>query len=224
MFSVSATIPCPAKAASPWISTGRTFARCSVSFRTRCLARAIPSTTGFTASRWLGFGDSDTLVIVVHVKDHFLGKANGINQLPRDGMPNVITAVNGQPGIVIQELEKPKDLMFSTIKAGSGPVVKKGATVHIKYTGWTWPAAGDKPLTWDQSTWDTDRAADIPVKSTDDGGSLPPGLYKALIGAKVGSQVLVVIPPKDGFASGSAPSGVAPDSTVIMVIDVLGIA
>ena len=41
---------------------------------------------------------------------------------------------------------------------------------------------------------------------------------------RVGSQVLVVIPPKDGFAAGSAPSGVAPDSTVIMVIDVLGIA
>lgn len=171
-----------------------------------------------------GIDDSETLVVVVEVEDHFLGKANGINQLPLDGMPNVITAVNGQPGIVIQELDKPKDLRFSTIKAGAGAVVKKGATVHLKYTGWTWPATGDKPTTWDQTTWDNDRAADIPVTSTDDGGALPPGMFKALVGAKVGSQVLVVIPPKDGFASGSAPTGVDPDSTVIMVIDVLGIA
>jgi len=188
------------------------------------LVSTVKDAFGKGAGANAGFSDDDTLVIVVDVKDHFLGKANGINQLPRDGMPNVITAVDGQPGIVIQELDKPKDLMYSTIKAGSGAVVKKGATVHLKYTGWTWPATGDKPLTWDQSTWDNDKAADIPVKSTDDGGSLPPGMYKALLGAKVGSQVLVVMPPKDGFASGSAPSGVAPDSTVIMVIDVLGIA
>ncbi|MES1212390.1 MAG: FKBP-type peptidyl-prolyl cis-trans isomerase, partial [Leifsonia sp.] len=168
--------------------------------------------------------DSETLVVVVEVEDHFLGKANGINQLPSDGMPNVITAVNGQPGIVIQELDKPKDLRISTIKAGSGAVVKKGATVHLKYTGWTWPDTGDKPGTWDETTWDNDRAVDFPVTSTDDGGALPPAMFKALVGAKVGSQVLVVIPPKDGFPSGSAPTGVDPDSTLIMVIDVLGIA
>ncbi|MEO6115009.1 MAG: hypothetical protein ABIP33_01385, partial [Pseudolysinimonas sp.] len=64
------------------------------------------------------FSDGMTLVVVVDVKDRFLGKANGINQLPQDGMPNVITAVNGQPGIVIQELDKPKTLRVATIKAG----------------------------------------------------------------------------------------------------------
>ena len=54
MLSVSATIPWPAKAASPWTSNGKTFLRCSISPRMRCRARAFPSTTGSTASRWLG--------------------------------------------------------------------------------------------------------------------------------------------------------------------------
>ena len=178
------------------------------------------------------YSDSSTLVIVLTVKDHFLGKANGINQLPQDGMPNVITAVNGQPGIVIQELEKPTTLRIATIKAGSGPVVKKGATVHVKYTGWTWPVIpGDKPSVWPagqdssgsatpdgQGSWSQDQAVDIPVTS-----SLPVGLYKALLGAKVGSQVLAVIPPKDGFGSNSANLGLTDKDTLIMVIDVLGI-
>jgi len=53
---------------------------------------------------------------------------------------------------------------------------------------------------------------------------LPVGFYKALIGAKVGSQVLVVIPPKDGFGSSSSAFGFSDTDTVIMVIDVLGIA
>ncbi|MEO6533353.1 MAG: FKBP-type peptidyl-prolyl cis-trans isomerase [Pseudolysinimonas sp.] len=180
------------------------------------------------------FADQDTLVIVVSVKDAFLGKANGVNQLPLDGMPNVITAVNGQPGIVIQELDKPKALRISTIKAGSGPALKKGDVAHVKYSGWSWPASsGGKPIVWPggtssdgtavpagDETWKSDRAADIKVTST----TLPVGFYKALIGAKVGSQVLVVIPPKDGFGSSSSALGFSDTDTVIMVIDVLGIA
>lgn len=179
------------------------------------------------------FADDTSLVIVIDVKDHFLGKANGVNQLPLDGMPNVITAVDGQPGIVIQELDKPKDLRISTIKAGSGPAVKDGDTVHLKYSGWTWPtASGEKPSIWPggsssdgstrpdgHATWTSDQAADITVASS----GMPVGLYKALKGAKVGSQVLVVIPPKDGFGSSSASYGFADTDTVIMVIDVLGI-
>jgi len=179
------------------------------------------------------FGDKDTLVIVVDVKDRFLGKANGINQLPLDGMPNVITAVDGQPGIVIQELDKPTTLRISTIKAGSGPAIKKNDTVHIKYSGWTWPTSrGGKPVVWPggtgadgtqskpgNATWTDDKATDATVTK-----DMTPGLYKALLGAKVGSQILVVMPPKDGFGAGSAQYGFADTDTVIMVIDVLGIA
>ncbi len=172
-----------------------------------------------------GIADSATLVVVVDVKDHFMGKADGANQLPLDGMPSVITAVSGQPGIVIQEISVPTELRIETVKAGSGAVVKKNAVVHVKYTGWTWPTvSGEKPTTWDEQTWDNDEAVDLKVSSTDSGGTLPPGLYQALVGAKVGSQVLAVIPPKDGFASGSAPTGVDANSTLIIVIDVLGIA
>ena len=46
-------------AASPWISSGKPRLR-SVSPWMRCLARTRPSTTGFTASRWLGFGHNET--------------------------------------------------------------------------------------------------------------------------------------------------------------------
>lgn len=173
-----------------------------------------------------GIADSETLVFVITVSDKFLGKANGANVLPQDGMPNVITAVDGQPGLVIQELAKPTTLRIETVKAGTGATVKKGQTVHLKFTGWTWPAtSSDKPEVWagsstqGDSTWTADQATDVTVKS----GSLPMGLYKALLGAKVGSQVLAVIPPKDGFGSGSSTYGIGEKDTVIMVVDVLGI-
>ena len=50
----SATTPWPAKAASPCNSTGITEVRL-LSFNCSCLALALPITTGFTASKWLGF-------------------------------------------------------------------------------------------------------------------------------------------------------------------------
>ncbi len=65
MFSVSATTPSPGNAASPCTSTGTTASASSSLVRrspavTRCRARATPVSTGFTTSRWLGFGTSCT--------------------------------------------------------------------------------------------------------------------------------------------------------------------
>ena len=58
MLSASATIPCPANAASPWISSGRQRVRPRSETRS-CLARTRPCTTVFTHSRWLGLNASD---------------------------------------------------------------------------------------------------------------------------------------------------------------------
>src|SRR6185437_11362755 len=60
-LNVSATTPCAANDASPWMSTGSATVPswiASLPRRFVWLARARPSTTGFTASRWLGFGVS----------------------------------------------------------------------------------------------------------------------------------------------------------------------
>ena len=59
-FSVSATTPWPANAASPCMSSGSTANLRSGSFWS-CLARTMPSSTGLTASRWLGLAARYTL-------------------------------------------------------------------------------------------------------------------------------------------------------------------
>jgi FKBP-type peptidyl-prolyl cis-trans isomerase len=53
-------------------------------------------------------------------------------------------------------------------------------------------------------------------------GSLLPGLETALIGQKVGSRVLAVIPPKDAWgATGNSQIGVTANDTVVFVIDIV---
>ena len=172
-----------------------------------------------------GIADDDTIVLVIDIVANYLGKANGLNQLPQDGMPTVVTAVDGQPGIQVPPTKPPTSTRIETVKAGGGAEVKDGDTVVVNYTGWTWPTTvGDVPSQFD-GTWD---AGKVPVNVIAKQGAnttltLPAGFIDAITGAKVGSQVQVVIPPKDGFGSVTPPSGVEATSTLIYVIDILGI-
>ncbi len=66
MLSVSATTPSAANAASPCMRTGTTASQSGsepFAMLSNCRDRAHPTTTGFTNSRWLGFGASVTLTV-----------------------------------------------------------------------------------------------------------------------------------------------------------------
>ncbi len=54
------------------------------------------------------------------------------------------------------------------------------------------------------------------------GGTMLPGLETALIGQKVGSRVLAVIPPADGYGTaGNSQLGITGTTTLVFVIDVI---
>jgi peptidylprolyl isomerase len=163
----------------------------------------------------------DTIVLVVDVNAKYLGKANGADQLPQAGFPAIVLAPDGRPGFTFPTPEIPKDLKIATLKAGDGATVKEGDTVVVNYTGVLW----DTKKVFD-STWDRNAPAMLLAKDSTksgDGSGVVPGFAQALIGAKVGSQVIVVIPPEFGYPAGSAPASVPDGSTMVFVIDVLGI-
>jgi hypothetical protein len=167
-----------------------------------------------------GIADSGAVVVVMDVIATFLPKADGVNQLPKDGMPNVITAVSGQPGIVVQELNKPTTVRSEVVKAGGGAVLKKNQLAVLRYTAWTWPTGGDKPtVVSDLDTWPDGANT---VKLTASNGTLPAKAATALIGQRVGSQILVVLPPKE--TGGTQSQVLTGQDTAIIVIDILGVA
>jgi FKBP-type peptidyl-prolyl cis-trans isomerase len=161
-----------------------------------------------------GIGKNDSFVYVVDVKSAYLAKANGADQIPQNGMPPVVTAADGTPGISIPSSTAPKTLQTTVLKQGSGAKVKSGNYVIVQYTGVSW---SDKSVF--DSTWQGHQASVVQTGSQ----SLSTGLSKALDGQRVGSQVLVVAPPKDAAVAdgtGKAPTG----ATVVYVVDILGIA
>jgi peptidylprolyl isomerase len=152
------------------------------------------------------------LVIVLDVHDVFLGKADGINQLPADGMPVVVTAPDGTVGITVPsgiDVPAKGDDKTSTIKLGSGAKLAEGDAAVVQLANWSWAADGTG-VSQKSSTWDSNPQV-ITLTSEGDQG-LPEYLVDALVGLPVGSQVLVV----------RAPTSDSPDA-MVFVIDVLGI-
>ncbi len=150
---------------------------------------------------------AETVVAVIDVQQVFLGKANGVNQLPLDGMPTVVTAVDGTPGIALAYTSPPEEQRLATIKAGSGATVEDGDSVVFHGRSWSWPATEQgTPAIGQLDSWTNFQARFLEIDADDDSP-----VTQALLGAKVGSQLLVVVPGAEGAQAD------------IIVLDVLGI-
>jgi hypothetical protein len=171
-----------------------------------------------------GLGDKDTVVIVIDVARGFIGRADGAPQLAENGMPAVVLAPDGQPGISVPAEAPPKKTRTATLKRGDGDKVKKDdlVVVHTNAIVWGADAIVDDLSSWPSGVPNTFVVSEDRVG--DQGGVLP-GLSKALVGARIGSQLLVVIPPgEDSYdETATLPAGVTAKDTLVYVIDVLGI-
>ncbi|MGV8897401.1 MAG: FKBP-type peptidyl-prolyl cis-trans isomerase [Rhodoglobus sp.] len=167
----------------------------------------------------LSLAADDTVVIIVDVQSVYLGKANGADQILEAGFPSIVLAPDGRPGFTFADPTPPTDLKIEQLKAGAGAKVAEGDNVVLHYTGVLW----DTQEVFD-STWERNTPAVLPALSLEDSdGGLVPGFAKALIGKRVGSQVIAVIPPSEGYPAGAAPTSVPDGSTMVFVFDILGI-
>lgn len=159
----------------------------------------------------LGIGAEDGILFIFDVVDAYLQRASGEAMAPQAGLPTVILAPNGQPGIQIPVGDAPTEFSRSVLIEGAGEEIAIGDTVIVHYSGWTWEGQQF------DSSWENQAPASFQVSAE----SVIEGFVQSLDGVKVGSQVVAVIPPELGYgdtAQGSIPAG----STLIFVIDVLG--
>jgi peptidylprolyl isomerase len=175
------------------------------------LAAVIPPAEGFAAStRPSNIGGNDSIVAVVDIHRAYLARANGVDQVMAGGLPAVVLAPDGRPGITVPKTAPPSKLVVADLKKGSGAVLKASDTAVAHYTGVLWK---------DQSVFGS---------SWQDGAPVPfalskmiKGFRKALLGQRVGSQVLAILPPSEGYGT-TAQTGIPANSTLVFVIDILG--
>jgi len=174
---------------------------------------------GDAGSQQLGLAPGEDLILVADVVsiappiEPPLPRADGEDQPATEGFPTVVLEADGRPVVTIPDAAPPAELGIAVLKKGSGAVVEDGADVTVHYVGINWNTGVIFDESWargEPSTFNT--------------GQVIAGFTAALVGQTVGSQVIVVIPPDQGYG----PEGRAPDiggtDTLIFVVDILGIA
>ena len=155
------------------------------------------------------------VVIVADVVSIVPTRATGEDQPARDGFPTVELADDGRPTVTIPDAtEPPSDLRIEVLKKGHGPVVPDPANVTVQYQGVNWTTGEVFDQSWGKGT---------PTPFSTD--QVVPGFAKAMIGQTVGSQVVVIIPPSEGYGDQGQPSaGIGGTDTLVFVIDILAVA
>ncbi|MFC6083791.1 FKBP-type peptidyl-prolyl cis-trans isomerase [Sphaerisporangium aureirubrum] len=111
-------------------------------------------------------------------------------------------------------LPAPKDLINKTVIKGTGPVVKAGQTILVQYTGKIWGS----DVQFD-SSWERGEPVMFPIGT----GKVIKGWDQTLVGAPVGSRILVTIPPALGYGKNGSGDKIKGTDTLVFVIDILGV-
>ncbi len=171
-----------------------------------------PKDSGQTAGA--SGGANDSFVWVIDIERSFPATANGTPQIPQAHMPAVVTAPSGAPGVTVPKEAAPTMLAVNVLEQGHGRELAAGDHAVLKYTAYLW----DDSSVFD-STWTKGDAKVVELKKSD---TVTSGFVDGLVGKTVGSQVLIVVPPKDGFGDNGS-TGVPAGATLIYVVDVLGV-
>jgi FKBP-type peptidyl-prolyl cis-trans isomerase len=179
----------------------------------------IPPKYGFgsAGNPSIGVKGTDTLVFVVDMLSAINNKASAVGRQVSDGggtLPTVTEPAGKAATIKIPASAAPKTLTIKTLVQGSGAKVVKGDYVVVQYTGVIWRT---------RKVFDSSWSRDQPFAFKVGEGQVIKGWDVGLLGRKVGSRVMLVIPPADGYGSAGAPqAGIKGTDTLVFVVDILG--
>ena len=144
-----------------------------------------------------------------------------------DGLPTVTDHGRTIPEITIPEdTEAPEELQAVPLIEGDGPEVTEGQQIVVQYTGVRW----EDGKVFD-STWNTGLEERAAAENEDtDGdplsfqigvGGVIKGWDEGLVGQRVGSRVLLVIPEDKAYGKDAEANG-QPAGPLVFVVDLLG--
>ena len=120
-------------------------------------------------------------------------------------------AFDKTPKVTIPKATPGNSLTVRTLIQGSGTTLTKSEALAANFVLYFW-----------QGKSSSLKANTFTSSPTVIGGTMLPGLESALIGKKVGSRVLAVIPPAQGYGTaGNSQIGVTGSTWLVFVIDVV---
>lgn len=174
---------------------------------------------GPSGNTQLGIKGTDPLLVLIDLiskpKPPLSGPKGKAEKAP-SWAPSIIEKGTKVSGLGFSKTPKPDGKLHSAVLIqGTGATVKKGQTITVNYLGDTYKAT--KPF--DESYTKTPASFGIGT------GQVIAGWDKTLVGKKVGSRVILEIPPAEGYGKSGSPSvGIKGTDTLYFVVDILGTA
>ena len=121
-----------------------------------------------------------------------------------------------KPGVAIPA-EPATELAVNDLVEGEGPEAAEGDSVWVHYVGFAQSSGEQFDASWD-------RGIDQPIAFTLGIGQVIAGWDQGLEGMRVGGRREIIIPPELGYGETGAGGGViAPNETLIFVVDLIAV-
>ncbi|MEA2401364.1 MAG: peptidylprolyl isomerase [Thermoleophilaceae bacterium] len=108
----------------------------------------------------------------------------------------------------------PRKLVKEDIVKGKGPGAKPGDTLTVNYVGVAFSTGEEFDASWDRGA-----PFDVPLGA----GQVIQGWDRGLVGMRKGGRRVLTIPPELGYGTEGYPPAIAPNETLIFVVDALAI-
>ena len=175
---------------------------------------------GEAGNSQLGIANKDTVLVVVDLISKVADQPDGEHSPYPDWMPTPQFTKGVISGFDYSSTPQPTDdLRRVQLIKGTGPRVKKGQTIAVRYFGEAF--GGDKAF--DENFGDTGEGQ--PTTFGIGVGQVIKGWDQGLEGVPVGSRVVLEVPPELGYgAEGQPDSGIPKNATLVFMIDILAAA
>jgi peptidylprolyl isomerase len=116
-----------------------------------------------------------------------------------------------KPAVAPPSGEPPAELQKHDVVKGKGKAAQAGDTVTVQYVGTSWSTGAQFDASWD-------RGAE-PFRFPLGAGQVIPGWDQGVAGMKPGGRRLLVIPPELAYGTQSPSPEIAPNETLVFVVD-----
>jgi peptidylprolyl isomerase len=164
----------------------------------------------------LGLEAGDPVVMVADILStdptSVLDGPSGPSTTPPATAPRLLEEDSRPVGFDFAGARKPKKLVVVPLREGTGPEVVAPDRIAADYLGQVWGAAKPFQETFTKEPAGFSVGLSLVIKAWD----------RALVGQKEGARVMIISPPADAYA-GAAQPGIPANSTLVFVVDVLGV-
>jgi peptidylprolyl isomerase len=121
-----------------------------------------------------------------------------------------------KPKVEVPEGEPPAGLKIEDLKVGDGATARTGDSVSVQYVGVAYSTGKQFDASWDTP-------GQQPLPFTIGGGDVIAGWDQGVAGMKVGGRRELTIPPELAYGERGYLPDIAPNETLIFVIDLLDV-